>query len=71
MRQLTKEHARFAQTRENCVVPGLILPGTDFVDLYRGMETARLVSSQLTDAGFKDLRMTSTNTEIYLTGRAV
>ena len=56
--------------RENCVVPGLIIPGTDFVDLYRGVDTARLICAELGGAGFKDIRMTPTNTEIYVSGVA-
>jgi SAM-dependent methyltransferase len=56
--------------RENCVVPGLILPGTDFVDLYRGVDSARLICAELGGAGFKDIRMAPTNTEIYLSGVA-
>ena len=56
--------------RENYVVPGLILPGTDFVDLYRGVDTARLICAELGGVGFKDIRMTPANTEIYLSGVA-
>jgi hypothetical protein len=56
----------FLNTRTGCVVPGLIIPGTEFVDLYRGIETARLISAELDCAGFKDIRMIPTSTEIYL-----
>lgn len=56
--------------REEFVVPGLILPGTDFVDLYRGVDTARLIRAELGGVGFEDIRMTLTNTEIYLSGVA-
>ncbi len=56
--------------RNNVVVPGLILPGTEFVDLYRGMGTARNVREQLDQAGFKDIRMTPASTEILLSGVA-
>jgi SAM-dependent methyltransferase len=56
----------FLYTRRGCVVPGLIVPGTDFVDLYRGMDTADLVGAELDRAGFKDIRMFPTSTEIYL-----
>jgi SAM-dependent methyltransferase len=60
----------FLYTRRGCVVPGLIIPGTDFVDLYRGMETADLIGAELGSAGFTDLRMFSTSTEIYLSAVA-
>ncbi|MFF7097771.1 class I SAM-dependent methyltransferase [Streptomyces rubradiris] len=56
----------FLYTQRGCVVPGLIIPGTDFVDLYRGMDTAHLIGADLDRAGFKDIRMFPTNTEIYL-----
>ncbi|MFD8261363.1 methyltransferase domain-containing protein [Streptomyces griseoluteus] len=57
-------------TQRGCVVPGLITPGTEFVDLYRGMETANLIGEELDGAGFKDIRMFPTSTEIYLSAVA-
>lgn len=56
--------------RDRAVVPGLILPGTDFVDLYRGMDTARMLRDQLRRAGFKNIQMVPTTTEILLSGVA-
>ncbi|OEJ29001.1 hypothetical protein AS594_35875 [Streptomyces agglomeratus] len=56
----------FLYTQRGCVVPGLIIPGTDFVDLYRGMDTANLIGAELDCAEFKDIRMFPTSTEIYL-----
>jgi SAM-dependent methyltransferase len=56
----------FLYTQRGSVVPGLIIPGTDFVDLYRGMDTAHLIGADLDRAGFKDIRMFPTSTEIYL-----
>jgi SAM-dependent methyltransferase len=56
----------FLYTQRGCVVPGLIIPGTNFVDLYRGMDTANLIGAELDCAGFKDIRMFPTSTEIYL-----
>ncbi|MDX3275216.1 class I SAM-dependent methyltransferase [Streptomyces scabiei] len=60
----------FLYTRRSCVVPGLIIPGTEFVDLYRGMDTANLIGAELDGAGFKDGRMFPTSTEIYLSAVA-
>lgn len=60
----------FLYTRRGCVVPGLIIPGTEFVDLYRGMDTANLIGAELGGAGFKDVRMFPTSTEIYLSAVA-
>ncbi|WP_345673524.1 class I SAM-dependent methyltransferase [Yinghuangia aomiensis] len=56
----------FLYPQRGSVVPGLIIPGTDFVDLYRGMDTAKLIGEELDRAGFKDIRMFPTRTEIYL-----
>lgn len=56
----------FLYTQRGRVVPGLIIPGTDFVDIYRGMDTANLIGAELDCAGFKDIRMFPTSTEIYL-----
>ncbi|MFD8897544.1 class I SAM-dependent methyltransferase [Streptomyces ardesiacus] len=60
----------FLYTQRGCVVPGLIIPGTEFVDLYRGMDTANLIGAELDGAGFKDVRMFPTSTEIYLSAVA-
>ncbi|MCZ1006740.1 class I SAM-dependent methyltransferase [Streptomyces lydicus] len=56
----------FLYTQLGCVVPGLIIPGTDFVDIYRGMDTANLIVAELDRIGFKEIRMFPTSTEIYL-----
>lgn len=60
----------FLYTQRSRVVPGLIIPGTDFVDLYRGMDTASLIGVELDRAGFKDVRIFPTSTEIYLSAVA-
>ncbi|MFJ9968627.1 class I SAM-dependent methyltransferase [Streptomyces avermitilis] len=60
----------FLYTQRGCVVPGLIIPGTEFVDLYRGMDTANLIGAELDGAGFKDVRTFPTSTEIYLSAVA-
>ncbi|MFE3584097.1 class I SAM-dependent methyltransferase [Streptomyces vinaceus] len=56
----------FLYTQRGCVVPGLIIPGTDFVDIYRGMDTVNLIGAELDRLGFKNIRMFPTGTEIYL-----
>lgn len=55
---------------DGVVVPGLILPGTDFVDLYRGLDTARSVLADLEKVGFEGVRIIPATTEIFLTGVA-
>ncbi|MFJ4003860.1 class I SAM-dependent methyltransferase [Streptomyces sp. NPDC090023] len=61
----------FLYTQRGCVVPGLIIPGTDFVDLYRGMDTANLIGAELDRIGFNNIRMFPTSTEIYLSAVSV
>ncbi|MFJ7416273.1 class I SAM-dependent methyltransferase [Streptomyces sp. NPDC098077] len=61
----------FLYTRRNRVIPGLIIPGTDFVDLYRGIDTAHSLGAELGKAGFSSIRMFPTGTEIYLSAAAV
>ncbi|GJF34079.1 hypothetical protein KNE206_67790 [Kitasatospora sp. NE20-6] len=60
----------FLYTQRGCVIPGLITPGTEFVDLYRGMDTADLIGAELDRAGFKYVRIHPKTTEIYLTAVA-
>lgn len=60
----------FLYTQRGCVIPGLIIPGTEFVDLYRGMDTADLIGAELDRAGFKDVQIHPKTTEIYLTAVA-
>lgn len=48
------------------ITPGLIIPGTEFVDIYRGMNTTKLIHAEFSQAGFKNIQLFLTNTEIYL-----
>lgn len=54
-----------------CVIPGLIIPGTEFVDLYRGIDTIKLMQTEFLQAGFKDIQILPTNTEIYLSAISI
>jgi SAM-dependent methyltransferase len=56
----------FLYHERQSVIPGLIIPGTEFVDIYRGMDTVNLIHTQLLHAGFNDIKLFRTNTEIYL-----
>ncbi|WP_418154258.1 class I SAM-dependent methyltransferase [Actinoalloteichus caeruleus] len=60
----------FLYTQQDRVVPGLIIPGAEFVDLYRGMDTANLIGAELGGTGFKDVQTFPTSTEIYLSAVA-
>ncbi|EAE1300593.1 class I SAM-dependent methyltransferase [Listeria monocytogenes] len=54
----------------NCIIPGLIVPGTGFIDLYRGMDTAKQLQYELELSGFTGISFYPTNTEIYLSAIA-
>ena len=60
----------FLHMKQGCIVPGLIIPGTDFVDIYRGMNTVGLIHRELCNAGFSGIDRYITNTEIYLSAVA-
>lgn len=56
----------FLCPERSCSIPGLIIPGTKFVDIYRGMDVAKLIHTEFVQAGFNDIKIFPTNTEIYL-----
>ena len=60
----------FLCSEKECIIPGLLIPGTEFVDIYRGIETTKLIKREYIHAGFKDIRLCPTNTEIYLSAIA-
>lgn len=59
----------FLCPERNCIIPGLIVPGTEFVDVYRGMDTAKQVHTAFIQAEFQEIQLYPTNTEIFLTAR--
>jgi hypothetical protein len=56
----------FLCPERHCIIPGLIIPGTEFVDIYRGMDTIKLMRTEFLQAGFENIQLFPTNTEIYL-----
>lgn len=56
----------FLCSEQHCIIPGLIIPGTEFVDIYRGIDTIKLMHTEFLQAGFKNIQVFPTNTEIYL-----
>jgi ubiquinone/menaquinone biosynthesis C-methylase UbiE len=58
----------FLCPEQNCIIPGLIIPGTEFVDIYRGMDTIKLMHTEFIKVGFNNIQVFPTNTEIYLSG---
>lgn len=60
----------FLCAERKCIIPGLLIPGTEFVDIYRGLDTAKLIKLEYLHAGFTDIHLCPTVTEIYLSGTA-
>lgn len=56
----------FLCPEQNCIISGLIIPGTEFVDIYRGMDTIKLINTEFIHVGFKNIQIYPTNTEIYI-----
>ena len=60
----------FLCAEKNCIIPGLLIPGTEFVDIYRGLDTTRIIKKEYVAAGFTDIQLCPTSTEIYLSAIA-
>jgi len=56
----------FLYPEKHCIIPGLIIPRAEFVDIYRGMDTAKLIYTELLHTGFRDVQLFPTNTEIFV-----
>lgn len=56
----------FLCSNKHCIIPGLIIPGTEFIDIYRGLDTAKLIQKEFLQAGFNNIQLFPTNTELYL-----
>lgn len=50
------------------VLSGLLVPGTTFVDIYRGISAAERLQNELRLAGFENVGLISSETEIYVVG---
>ena len=59
----------FLDTKEKKIIPGIIIPGLDFVDLYRGLDMFRNLLDILLDLNFVDIELTPTNGEIYISAK--
>lgn len=56
----------FLYLEQNKIIPGLIIPGIDFVDIYRGLDMVKVLAKQLMQINFTDIRYFITNEEIYV-----
>lgn len=50
-------------------IPGLLIPGTEYIDIYRAFDTAKLIQKELIKEEFQNVQLIYTNTEIYLTAK--
>lgn len=55
--------------QNHSIIPGLIIPRTDFVDIYRGIDIGRFICLEMQKTGFNNIQMVPTPTEIYLSAK--
>ena len=58
----------FLNVKNNTLIPGLLVPSSDFVDLYRGIEMSKKIIDYLKLFGIKNIYTKITDTEIYIFG---
>lgn len=51
------------------IIPGLIIPGTEFVDIYKGLDIVKKIVNIMSRLGFENFKLLTTNDEIYLLGK--
>ena len=56
----------FLFQNQNYIIPGLIIPGTEFVDIYRGLNLIKEIKVELSKIGFVDTKVYPTRMEIYI-----
>lgn len=59
----------FLNSKEKKLIPGIIIPKLNFVDLYRGLDIIKNLSTLLLDFNFEYIELTPTNGELYLSAR--
>lgn len=52
------------------IIPGLIIPGTEFVDIYRGFDMIEKLARELWNNSFEDIQFFPTKVELFLTAKA-
>lgn len=60
----------FLCPEDEYIIPGLIIPGTEFVDIYRGFDMIKQLSTELCNNGFEDIKFFPTKVELFLTAKA-
>lgn len=60
----------FLCPEDQYIIPGLIIPGTEFVDIYRGFDMVKKLSTELRNNCFEAIRFFPTNVELFLSAKA-
>ena len=60
----------FLCPEDQYIIPGLIVPGTEFVDIYRGFDMIEKLSRELCNNSFKDIQFFTTKVELFITAKA-
>lgn len=60
----------FLSPENQYIIPGLLIPGTEFVDIYRGVDIIKKLSTELCNNGFEDIKFFPTKVELFLTAKA-
>lgn len=60
----------FLCLEDQYIIPGLIVPGTEFVDIYRGFDMIEKLSRELCNNSFKDIQFFPTKVELFITAKA-
>lgn len=56
----------FLNAEQKQIIPGLLIPGSEFVDIYRGIDMMKSLSEEFAKKGFCNIQVYVTNTEIYM-----
>lgn len=59
----------FLCPEDQYIIPGLIIPGTEFIDIYRGFDMVKKLSTELRNNCFEDIRFFPTNVELFLSAK--
>ncbi len=57
--------------KKNHILPGLIIPGLEFVDIYRGLNLIKSLLQECKKIGFSELQVYPSNSEIFLVGKVI
>lgn len=60
----------FLCPEDQYIIPGLIIPGTEFVDIYRGFDMIKKLSTELRNNCFEDISFFPTKVELFLSAKA-